>query len=193
MRFEKYNIYIKIKFVLKLVEVYPIIVFKEDSLGGWSRLKNRLTSNGLVFQGEKVPSSPAALTPALEELKRACQAEGVVLENARIPVKAITFSCLISTLENLGVIQVVGGGPSQNLSGASQAIVPPVVANGIGIPQGLAIAPVQIIEHVQEPQANNIVVGGQAPEMPPLEAVPAPQRALIAAHRNEVEFFCFCF
>ena len=182
---------LRVKSSKQLVESYPIIFFREDSsgtffnlliytgirfLGGWSRLKNRLSSNNLVFEGEKVPSNASALKPALDELIRACQAEGVDMGSFCVPAKALPFSTLISRLEASGAIQPVGGpipgpsaGPSPNLPialppGPPLPAVPPVVQ-----PQAPALLaqPLPAAAPAIERQAVGL------PDLPP-QAVPAP-------------------
>ena len=79
-------------------------------VGGWTRLKNRLGSNNLVYQGSRVPSIATAITGAVQELVSSCEALGG--DVTKVPKKPLTFSKLVAALEKANLlVPVPSGGP----------------------------------------------------------------------------------
>ena len=78
-------------------------------VGGWTRLKNRLGSNNLVYQGSRVPSIATAITGAVQELVSSCEALGG--DVTKVPKKPLTFSKLVAALEKANLLIPVPSGP----------------------------------------------------------------------------------
>ena len=78
-------------------------------VGGWTRLKNRLGSNNLVYQGSRVPSIATAITGAVQELVSSCEALGG--DVSKVPKKPLTFSKLVAALEKANLLIPVPSGP----------------------------------------------------------------------------------
>ena len=91
----------------QLVTGYPVLWFREDGagslftknfktyflnllIGGWSRLKNRLSSNGLAYQGSKVPTVATEIPAAIKEIIAAIESEGGDITT--VPKKAMSFT-----------------------------------------------------------------------------------------------------
>ena len=76
-----------------------------NALGDWNRLTNRLSGANLIYKGQKIPSVPGELLKAIEEYKVTCQNEGLDIQAAKFPEKALTYNKLIKELEDLCVLE----------------------------------------------------------------------------------------
>ena len=85
-----------------MVTQFPLIWFREDNSGGWSRLKIKLELHNLLLDGGLVPPSVSAIRDAVKDLVATCKAQGAKIPSA--PSKAISFSALVKILEDLGVL-----------------------------------------------------------------------------------------
>ena len=78
--------------------------------GGWSRLKNHLSSNGLAYQGSKVPTVATEIPAAIKEIIAAIESEGGDITT--VPKKALSFTILVKELESRKLLKkITPGGP----------------------------------------------------------------------------------
>ena len=87
---------------LKLAIEFPLIWFREDSHGGWQRLKTKFALNNLLFEGGLVPTSAIAVKDAIKDLVATCRAQGAEIQTP--PSKPLSFIALVKTLEDLGLL-----------------------------------------------------------------------------------------
>ena len=87
----------------KLCLIFPMIWFKQDGAGGWTRLETKLGLNNLVFKGSLIPTNPSAVQEAIEDLANSCKTEGA--EDTVLSLKPLSFTNLIRKLEQKGLIK----------------------------------------------------------------------------------------
>ena len=84
----------------------PLLWFREDSQGGWTRLKIKLELNGLIFEGGLVPTSASATKDLLNDLIQTCEAQGAPVMPP--PTKPVSFTTLVKRLEELHLLSGSG-------------------------------------------------------------------------------------
>ena len=105
-----------------MVSAFPLIWVREDSQGGWTRLKIKFDLNGLIFEGGLVPPSVSAIKDTLKDLVQTCQAQGAPVQHP--PTKPVSFSSLVKTLEELHLLN----GPGDTLPADSLSQEDPYLA-----------------------------------------------------------------
>ena len=92
----------------QLVHEMPVVWVVCDQVGNWLRLKTRLGCNNLVFHGNKVPSTSAALG-CVTEMIASLRAEDIIpgfsLE------KSMSYTALMLKLEKMGLVSPVPSTP----------------------------------------------------------------------------------
>ena len=68
-------------------------------------MTNRLSSQDLVYKGQKILTGPDELAKAIQELKMTCSKSGIDLTTTEFPEKALTYNPLISKLEQHGILK----------------------------------------------------------------------------------------
>merc|ERR1719186_770989 len=96
----------------QLVELFPVIWFRTDDCGGWTRLTSKLQNNGLNFHGSGVPSNPREVLVAVQEMVDGVRDDGIEFSfNLKKP---LSFSALVKRLEQLGIIRASNPGINPN-------------------------------------------------------------------------------
>ena len=96
---------------LQLVLQHPVVWFKEDSSGGWTRFNNKCNNNNLVFDGSKVPGDSRAVLDTVQEVFISCKGEVDGADLPAPPTKPITFTALVKQLETEGLLKATSTTP----------------------------------------------------------------------------------